>query len=99
MGFGSAKKAHTDAGRRAAKAIEAAAANVHSSVEGGACTAALLNYADMQREIGHAEAHMRAGGSVLIPHTTIVEAADKFVNACVRYSGSIGGVGARKRRR
>lgn len=81
--LGSARAKHTSEGRAAVQRIEYYAKRVIESIKEGKCTAASLNYADMREKVGEAKAHMRAGGSVWIPATTLQEASVAFNERCV----------------
>jgi len=64
----------------------------------GSPTVAQLAYAEMHNAVGAAEAHMRSGGSVYIPTTSIQEASHDFTMSCVREApASL--AGSRRRRR
>ena len=84
--LGSSAAVHTAEAHKATVAIEHAAAVLTNKARHGQCTAATLAYADMQRAIGHYEAHTRSGGKAWKPTTTIREAAFEYNDRCVRAS-------------
>ena len=94
--LGSPKASHTAAGKQAVAKIEREADSVIQQAKQGRCQAATISYAEMQRATGAAEAHMRSGGSVYIPTTTLQEAAFEYNEHCVRESRGIGNSGERR---
>jgi hypothetical protein len=94
--LGSPKASHTAAGEQMVKKIEREAQTVISASKAGRCTTAYLAYAEMKQAEGAAEAHMRSGGKVWIPLTTLREAGGAFSDHCVRITGGLDG---RRRRR
>jgi hypothetical protein len=100
MAFGSPKATHTAAGKQMVAKIEREAASVKSLSKEGRCMAAYLAYAEMKRAEGAAEAHMRSGGNVYLPLTSLTEAGGAFSDHCVRITGAANALdGARRRRR
>jgi hypothetical protein len=87
MAFGSPKATHTAAGKQAVAKIEREAETVVQQAKAGKCTQAYLAYAEMKRAEGAAEAHMRAGGQVYLPLTSLTAAGGAFSDHCVRLNG------------
>lgn len=97
--LGSSAAVHTQKATRAATEIEQAAALTVNKARNGRCQAATMAYADMQRAIGHYEAHTRSGGKAWEPLTAIREAAGAYNDFCVRDSVAAGLGRRRKGRR
>lgn len=90
-GLGSSLAIHTQQAAKAARDIEHAAALLTNKARQGRCQAATMAYADMQRAIGHFEAHTAAGAKkAWLPQTAIVDAAFEYNEHCVR-EGTLAG--------